>query len=158
MKKIQNVPHYQQAPGSNECWFACFQMIRVFHKKLKVEDLPLEKLKNDYKNIVIGGVQLGSLYSTGAGDDVIWALLEKEQFHYFYRYSNQSDYHSKIRESIDQGRPVIVGLCNGNYSHFVVVAGYNDDGSYIIHDPLKRSCETMDANMQSIMTSAIFVN
>ncbi|MCX7718175.1 MAG: C39 family peptidase [Candidatus Sumerlaeaceae bacterium] len=40
-----------------------------------------------------------------------------------------------IRAELDMGRPVILGVNQGRYGHFVLAVGYEDDGRVVIHDP-----------------------
>jgi hypothetical protein len=65
----------------------------------------------------------------------------------------------EIKTDIDNGLPVAVSMKFVDrkvYGHYVLVVGYNDDGSYIINDPFKNFNENTPDGFNCIYTKEDF--
>lgn len=114
--------YYHKQEGANECWFACFLMVRDMVKH-EVSDYQKEKASLIANRTIIQDKKVANqLFINGADDMVLRDLLKEEvDEHYTVDYSPNVN---SIVEGLRSGHPVIIGL---NYSnsggHYCVIIG-----------------------------------
>lgn len=127
--------HKQQGP--NECWFASFLMVKdMVNKPETKSDYGTEKnwfINN--RNIVADVNVARSLFQTGA-DDIVLNQLLKEAVDAHYETGYNADI-NLIRNGLNTGYPVIIGLNYQSGGHYCVVIGVDTEKNRItIIDPL----------------------
>jgi len=81
------------------------EVVQALHKRTRYDRYNLPTIVRDY-----------GLYALASWHELAWTP-------------------ATIRAELDMGRPVILGVNQGRYGHFVLAVGYEDDGRVVIHDP-----------------------
>lgn len=113
--------YYHKQEGANECWFACFLMVRDMVKQ-EVSDYQKQKASLIAKRTIIPDKNVANqLFINGADDMVLRDLLRDQvDDHYTVDYSINVD---SIVAGLGSGYPVIIGLNYSNGGHYCVVIG-----------------------------------
>ena len=114
--------YYHKQEGANECWFACFLMVRDMAKH-EVSDYQKQKASLIANRTIIPDENVADQLFINGADDLVLRDILRDQVddHYTVDYSPNVN---SIVEGLSSGHPVIVGL---NYSksggHYCVVIG-----------------------------------
>lgn len=114
--------YYHKQEGANECWFACFLIVRDMAKH-EVSDYQKQKeWFIDNRNIITDKGVANQLFINGADDMVLRDLLRDQvDDHYTVDYNLNIN---SIVEGLRNGHPVIIGLnYSNNGGHYCVVIG-----------------------------------
>lgn len=113
--------YYHKQEGANECWFACFLMVRDMVKQ-EVSDYQKQKASFIVNRTIIPDKNVANqLFINGADDMVLRDLLRDQvDDHYTVDYSINVD---SIVTGLGSGYPVIIGLNYSNGGHYCVVIG-----------------------------------
>lgn len=127
--------YYHKQEGANECWFACFLMVRDMVKQ-EVSDYQKQKASFIANRTIIQDKNVANqLFINGADDMVLRDLLRDQvDDHYTVDYSINVD---SIVTGLGSGYPVIIGLNYSNGGHYCVVIGVDSTrNKLMIVDPL----------------------
>lgn len=144
-----------------DCWFASAMMVLRYFGKT---DKEYQQLVKEYEEQEVtdpqtgtGVVKLKAVMKQGGNEYIIMNLLGDKniQTDLIYRQTN-ANFDQMLKDEIAAGRPVILGLNQGNGGHFVVAYAVNG-ADLLIRDPNPNAAYARDKISFNQAASAIIV-